>query len=282
MNANGQETDNLVGTGEGLSINDHSVGVRVAAVAAANSRKLYEKDIMSLAARIKLLKLEESKALRNASLAQSKAEQIRSVRMDTASWEAERRRFEMEKEKEKQLHHEKVAYMRSVEMMSITNSKEQAHKSKLRDALEVKRYIHNTAKERFEQEKEERARITAKASEIRRERIEARRRVEDEKESRIRAIREDHFKTLRAEERRQIESEALLARLKNEEKELLERVKNAKESEDQIFQSLNLPSPSIQPPSPGRSPKSQQSHRSTPPVPAAFVTRRSVGGPALR
>ncbi len=257
------------------------------ALQSTQSKKVTEKDAELLATRIRLLKIEESKAQRNVSLARAKANHLRTIRQEVALWEAERRKYDMEVQREKQLHQERVAYMRTVDKSSRENSRQQLHKSKMRTVMEVKDYIRKVAIEKFEQEKEERERVKRRTEEIRRSRFASHQRMEQEKDERLRSIRELRYQKLREEERQQIESEAALARLKKEEMELLERVKTAKIIEDQIFQELKLAMPRMKPPQ-QLSSNSPRSHRSLlassspPPPTVSFMTKHDLGGASLR
>lgn len=249
---------------------------RACLVATAQSRKAIEKDADMLATRIRLLKIEESKAQRNVSLARAKANHIRTIRQEVALWEAERRRYDMDMQREKQMHQEKIAYMRTAEKSSRENSRQQLHKSKIRSVLEVKDFIRKVAVEKFEQEKDERERVKKRTEEIRKSRLVSHQKMVLEREERLKSIRDSHHQRLREEERLQGESEAALARLRKEEQELLDRVRTAKVIEDQIFQELKLVMPRTKP-SPQNGPSSPRSHRSlvaTPtPTVAANITR---------
>lgn len=207
-----------------------SVGVaRLSLHSTVKARKEAEKDVQLLMNRIKLLKTEEAKAIRNASIARMKANRISNVKRDAACREKERAEAENSKQILKAANHERTQYLRQVARISRENSRKQVEKSKLQQAIGTKTSLRKRIEEKLAGEQAERDLIQRRAEAIKQEREASRKRIETERIERLRSFHFQYERKMLEESRKKEETEALIERLEVEEMQIIHRLEKSQE-----------------------------------------------------
>ena len=251
------------------------------------ARKEAQKDVQLLLNRIKLLKTEESKALRCAEITRSRANRLADLKSSFASREVERRQVLQFKEMQAAANHERNQYLRDVAKVSRENSRKQLEQSKLQAAYETRKALRKQIQERLVSEKAERERTQIRTETIKQERLASRKRLETERIERLKAFHREYETKMADEQRKKEESEALIAKLELEEMELIQRLQKAQEVQSQVLEDLgNVTSPLPQ--SPGttasNSMVSSRMRKSRNVAAPSLVTlrRADLGGAAMR
>ena len=291
---NDEENGLGIPIGEAAALGERVDSARVHLYSAVEARKQTERDAQLLANRIKLLKNEEAKALRNVAVTRTKASQIAAVKRESAARDAERVRIERERQKQVMVIQERNSYLREVARVSRENSLKQVQHSKLKAALDTKDIIRKTVEERIAEERVAKTKSLQRCEQIRQERIDAKRRIESEKLGRLYSFRDDFQTKLADEEKARLRSEALLAKLEKEEMELIKRLQKAQQLQTKVYEDFGtatgftslvsspLPaSAKSTTPSLSSSRKSSADRRIAAPT-LSSISRHDIGGAALR
>ena len=276
------ETSIPISYDETGTLNEVVLNTRSSLHAVVDARKEAERDAQLLLNRIHLLKNEEMKVMKQASLSNAKSEQLAAVRRDAAMREMERRRVELFQKEQASKSLDRNQYLREVGKANRELSKKEVEAAKQRVALETRLALQRKVENRIGEEAAERQRRLQRTEAIKQDRIESRKRIEEEKMARLRSFHRDFEAKLMEEEQLKRKNEALIAQLEREEMELIQRLQHAQEA-----QSYSISTPST--PAPSSSKKSLSSARKTPLVSPhvaaptiSSLSRRDVGGAALR
>jgi len=254
---------------------------------AVERRKQVERDAQLLANRIQLLKNEEAKAMMNIAITKARVSQTEAVRREAALREAERYNLDRKRQEEISLIQQRNAYLRDVSKANRESSIKQVQQAKVRSAIEMKSTIRTTATQRLHEEANERLAASRRTDMIRQERIESKRRIQEEKCLRLRQYQKEFETRLLDEEKQKLKAESVLSQLEREEMELIKRLERAQKHQSIMYEELNstLPSTPLLSGRPSPSPRvgfssARVQHLASPTV--SSLSRREIGGAALR
>eukprot|EP00388_Colpodella_angusta_P039111 GDKK01046437.1.p1 GENE.GDKK01046437.1~~GDKK01046437.1.p1 ORF type:complete len:310 (+),score=88.82 GDKK01046437.1:39-968(+) len=193
---------------------------------AKESRKRAELDAQLLANRIALLKQEEEKAWKKIEETRKKANEILSLRQQNeqkyiAKEEFYKHKYETIRQAQQQ---NAAARERAHETRSATHSA--VLESKRHGAQTVKEMSMVSAKQRREREMLERTLAAEKSEFIRQQRLESKKRLQEEMKARQEHFRQQYESKIGREELLRARTEALVSKMEKEEMELISRLQN--------------------------------------------------------
>jgi hypothetical protein len=263
---------------------------------AVELRRQAERDAQLLANRIQLLRNEEVKALKNIAITKARASHLESIKREAAVREAEKFQIDRMRQQELVEIQQRNAYLREIAKANRHSSIKQVQQTKIQAAVETKAVIRKTAAQKLREEENERFEASRRTDIIRRERIESKRRIEEEKTQRLRRFQKEFENRLADEQKQKEKAQAILAQLEREEMELIKRLQRAQREQSIVYEEVNSTLPSTPIPSGKSSPSIlMSSSRASPRVgfttarsqliaapTLASLSRRDVGGAALR
>lgn len=268
------------------SMSDIMAKSHVSLQSAMELRKQSERDAQLLSNRIKLLRQEESKAVRTIELARMKAARISAIRNDSAVRETMVYEAEKGRQQEKISSTERNRYIREIGKVSRESTKEQMQQARRRVAMEARATLRKCVQEKAAEESEEKRKSLMRAELMRQERTQTRLRQEEGRMNRVVAYKEEYAKRIDREDRKKLESDMLLSKLEKEELALIRRLQKAQELQTKICADLKSIPVSPELTVPGSSRKSVSSCKSLPPrvhtPTVTSLTRRDIGGAAMR
>ncbi|KAF4743531.1 hypothetical protein FOZ62_006413 [Perkinsus olseni] len=212
--------------------------MRATLTVAKESRKRSELDAQLLANRIALLKQEEEKAWKKIQETRRKAEQINTLRAEN-----EAKVIAKEQMHKKKWEAARASQARNAFMKDKAKQQREATRSAM---LESKRHLVREGRE--EQMKLERQRQekwmrdmganTSRATAIRSQRDNAKKRIEQEKFRKLESCRMDYENKVQQEETLRARTEALVSAMEKEEMELIQRLQNTQNIQRSAYQEL--------------------------------------------
>ena len=262
------------------------VNARSSLHAAVDARKNAERDAQLLLNRIQLLKNEEARVLRHASIINARSVQLSEARREAEIRHIDRNRVVLQRKQEASKSLDRNQYLREVGKANREQSRKQVEDAKHRSALETRSTLQRKIAEKVGEDSEERERRLRRTEAIKQDRVESRKRIEAERLARLRSFHRDYEAKLNEEERLRAKNEALIAQLEKEEMELIQRLQRVQDA-----QTFSISTPST--PAPCSSKKSLTSARKSPlsdrnrliqaTAPTiSSLSRRDIGGAALR
>lgn len=280
---------------DSVTLSETVTNTRVSLHYAIEQRKQTERDAQLLMNRIQLLKNEESKALKNIAISKARAINTRTIQREAAVREAKRIEIEQRRHSEFVSVYERNSYLRDAAKANRAASVHELQKSKVQAAFETRSSIRHSALQRITELETEKKKASRRTELIRQERIDAKRRLETERIQRLRKFQLEYEARLIQEEKLKLQSESFLSQLEKEELELIRRLESVQREQSIVYEELSSTLPPSTPPhilckstpalsnssrnSPITSSRLARSHYAPT---LASLSRRDVGGPALR